>query len=172
MDEKHLPSYDEAIKGGRPQAGWPPPPPPQGGRPLPPPPPPPGGSARTAFGKHLPWAYPPGYYCQKCANTGYKLKNGHQCRQCWLRFYANRVQPMPVVPVAPAPVPYLHPVRVPVMMPAVRQAYAPAPAAAVVRPGDPALGGYPCPECKGRGQVRFLLDKEPCTMCHGVGRVY
>lgn len=28
-----------------------------------------------------------GFLCQKCRNSGYKVKNGKVCRECWDRFY-------------------------------------------------------------------------------------
>ncbi|ODV95074.1 hypothetical protein PACTADRAFT_50893 [Pachysolen tannophilus NRRL Y-2460] len=34
----------------------------------------------------LPFRYPKGYFCKKCKNTGYKLKNGRVCKDCWKKF--------------------------------------------------------------------------------------
>lgn len=41
----------------------------------------------------LPWDYPPRYFCDKCRNTGYKIKNGQKteksCKDCWGKFARN-----------------------------------------------------------------------------------
>lgn len=39
----------------------------------------------------LPWTYPPRFYCSKCGNTGYKLKNGRSCKSCWRRFAPQKI---------------------------------------------------------------------------------
>lgn len=38
----------------------------------------------------LPFRYPQGYFCDKCKNTGYKIKNNKICRNCWDKFYLNK----------------------------------------------------------------------------------
>ena len=48
----------------------------------------------------------------------------------------------------------------------------PPPGAAVMRPGDPRLGGQLCWKCSGRGAVTFLLFEERCDLCNGVGRTF
>lgn len=49
----------------------------------------------------------------------------------------------------------------------------PPPGAAVYTAGDPRLGGRLCWQCDGRGSVSVLFfDRETCTSCGGVGRVY
>ncbi|CCE65571.1 hypothetical protein TPHA_0L02200 [Tetrapisispora phaffii CBS 4417] len=108
----------------------------------------------------LPWVYPPGYYCQKCCNTGFKLKNGKSCKTCWRKFsrqnnvssplttqgyYTNHYQRPVITPTAPKPL--------------------------IVRPGDPRLGGVICGNCRGTGRIRFFLDSDLCHLCGGVGRI-
>lgn len=48
----------------------------------------------------LPFHYPKGFLCQKCRNSGYKVKNGKVCRECWDRFYLknNAYNPNPQLP--------------------------------------------------------------------------
>lgn len=36
---------------------------------------------------NLPFEYPRGHLCRKCKNTGYKIKNGKVCHDCWDAFY-------------------------------------------------------------------------------------
>ncbi|BAO38111.1 hypothetical protein KLMA_10489 [Kluyveromyces marxianus] len=129
---------------------------------------------------NLPFTYPPRYYCRKCRNTGYKIKNGHKCKTCWSKFYTPP-PPAPAPPVTAVPV-TAAPITVAVnpsgiVYGPVNPVPGPAPAAPnanpiYVRPGDPRIGGFLCPTCNGTGQVRFLLDKVPCVDCHGVGRVF
>lgn len=38
----------------------------------------------------LPFQYPRGNLCKKCKNTGFKLKNGEACRNCWSKYYLNK----------------------------------------------------------------------------------
>ncbi|KAI3404124.2 hypothetical protein KGF56_003024 [Candida oxycetoniae] len=118
----------------------------------------------------LPFKYPKNYKCRKCNNTGYKMKNGRTCKDCWealaprnsYNLVNNSFQPhyfgsTTYVPYTP-PLPpgatnraQLPPIRVP--------------------PGDPRLGGILCGRCRGSGMVRFLLDMELCPVCSGLGRV-
>lgn len=35
----------------------------------------------------LPFTFPKGFLCPKCKNTGYRIKKGNMCRDCWMRFY-------------------------------------------------------------------------------------
>jgi hypothetical protein len=52
-------------------------------------------------------------------------------------------------------------------------AFAPPPGAAVVQPGDPRIGGVACWRCDGRGTTSVLFfDRETCSVCGGVGRVF
>lgn len=39
---------------------------------------------------NLPFRYPRGHYCRKCQNTGYKLKNGKVCHDCWNSLFLNK----------------------------------------------------------------------------------
>ena len=137
-------------------------------------------SAPSAPG--LPFKYPKGFHCRKCNNTGYKLKNGKTCKDCWERFAprntANSVNSnfhpqyfgsTTYIPYGSAPIPNPHPggrgggggaffstaPTVPLRVP----------------PGDPRLGGVLCGRCRGSGMVRFLLDMELCPVCSGLGRV-
>ncbi|AET39783.1 Hua1p Ecym_4771 [Eremothecium cymbalariae DBVPG len=128
---------------------------------------------------NLPWQYPRFFYCPKCANTGYKLRHGRQCKSCWRKFSRNNARPE---------VQYLQP-RYPVSyvsggsnsmfftIPPMQMTLTPhAPvlqtAPLMVPPGDPRIGGYQCAECNGTGRIRFLLDKEYCHVCHGIGRIF
>ncbi|CAR21743.1 Hua1p [Lachancea thermotolerans CBS 6340] len=127
----------------------------------------------------LPWTYPRGYYCTKCGNTGYKIKNGHSCKRCWRKFaHSSPSQNVQVTYGGYAPSYALYggaPTfgTVPMAMGVSPASPAPASGGAplVLRPGDPRIGGVTCGECRGSGRVRFLLDKEICPLCHGVGRV-
>lgn len=137
----------------------------------------PGGSASTPQSR-LPWVYPKGYYCSKCGNTGYKIKNGRSCKRCWRKFapitpaqnvevvYQDAHQPW--LPGAPyqAYSPYGTPLAPPMAAP-IRPGAAPM----MLRPGDPRIGGVVCGECRGRGMIRFFLDDKICPLCHGVGRI-
>lgn len=48
----------------------------------------------------LPFHYPKGFLCRKCRNSGYKVKNGKICRECWDRFYLKNhaYNPNPQLP--------------------------------------------------------------------------
>ncbi|KAG2736482.1 hypothetical protein G9P44_000572 [Scheffersomyces stipitis] len=48
----------------------------------------------------LPFKYERGYLCSKCKNSGYKVKNGRLCRDCWDKFYLrkNAYNPNPDLP--------------------------------------------------------------------------
>ncbi|KAH3679940.1 hypothetical protein WICMUC_000683 [Wickerhamomyces mucosus] len=125
----------------------------------------------------LPWDYPRGYFCDKCHNTGYKLKNGKSCKKCWEKFARQtNVQYIPSPyptgsnynysgyqipftnysinhgngPSYNQPIPLNH-----------NQLYQPIPPR-IVRPGDPSLGGVLCGKCRGSGTMfSFLaLDNE------------
>lgn len=121
------PSYDEAIS--EPSTGSysrPIPAPPHPPRPVdvrPPQPPRPSGSSQLnqsttghlassrpprnsdtsslyTSNSNLPFQFPKGFLCQKCRNSGYKVKNGKICRDCWNRFYLrdNAYNPNPNLP--------------------------------------------------------------------------
>lgn len=49
---------------------------------------------------NLPFNYTKGYYCQKCKNTGFKIKNGRACRDCFDKFYLRKhaYNPNPSLP--------------------------------------------------------------------------
>ena len=142
----------------------------------------------------LPWTYPRGFYCPKCNNTGYKLKNGKSCKSCWRRFApANRVDVVsPTIPTTtygynPFPVYQAYPTYrtystapfVPAPQPVGYTIPVGGGAGAgvgntrplVVKPGDPRLGGVVCGNCRGTGRVRFLLDEDICPLCNGIGRL-
>ncbi|EEB08138.1 fungal protein [Schizosaccharomyces japonicus yFS275] len=99
----------------------------------------PGQSAGT---RGAPFAYPPGYVCYKCHNTGVK-SNGHPCGMC-ARMFARS---LPVVNGRPPP------------------------GALVVQPGDPRIPGKVCGNCKGRGYVDYFLFTDTCPICRGIGKV-
>lgn len=120
----------------------------------------------------LPWTYPSRYYCSKCDNTGYKIKNGRSCKTCWRRFappnssgsipslmFGNGMSMNSFGPMRP-------------MYSGYQSGYtASNTAPMVVRPGDPRLGGVVCGECRGSGRVSFLLDEDICPLCRGIGRI-
>ena len=146
--DDELPTYEEVIRQDTNQA--PPQPqrpqgsPYQGQAPLQPPrpvnppmpqrppqrPPPPQQHSR------IPWVYPVGYYCKKCGNTGYKVKNGHPCKTCWRTFARNT-----------------HVNVQPIVSPPIFQGNYGAPV--YVSPGDPRIGGYCCAECKGLSLIHI-----------------
>lgn len=129
----------------------------------------------------LPWTYPRGYYCSKCGNTGYKIKNGQSCKRCWRKFVHSA--PAQNVKVTyngyyPSSSAYVRPQGYgfpgtaqmgPPLTPAMQSIPG---QPLMLRPGDPRIGGFMCGECRGSGRVRFLLDKEICPLCHGIGRVF
>ncbi|OWB82790.1 hypothetical protein B5S33_g1418 [[Candida] boidinii] len=144
----------------------------------------------------LPFRYPKNYHCKKCKNTGYKLKNGHQCKDCWSKFYKKskpqqmpRPQPVPPRPFAPnvvqlppgnvsygynyVPQPRMNMYGMQRPGPGPGMMMPPMPNAqqVIVRPGDARIGGYLCPRCNGKGLTHFFLDQETCRVCNGLGRV-
>ncbi|CAK7903235.1 hypothetical protein CAAN3_06S05710 [[Candida] anglica] len=48
----------------------------------------------------LPFQYPKGFLCSKCKNSGYKVKKGGMCTNCWMKFYisSNAYNPNPRLP--------------------------------------------------------------------------
>lgn len=145
--------------------------------PAPPPAPlPPKHSSPASSSTRIPWRYPTGFYCAKCGNTGYKIKNGRSCKSCWRRFApSNKSNAIPTLtysnnyqsafnPFFPSP---LSSKPIFQSTPAFGQQQAPL----VVSPGDPRLGGVPCGECRGTGRVTFLLDEDICPLCRGIGRI-
>ncbi|KAH9951086.1 hypothetical protein B0H21DRAFT_874625 [Amylocystis lapponica] len=70
--------------------------------------------------------------------------------------------------------PYLDPLqRSPYAPPPVMPSHAPPPGAAVVRPGDPRIGGRLCWRCGGTGTTTFLIfDEMTCNVCNGLGRTF
>ncbi|CAG8556294.1 13742_t:CDS:2 [Ambispora leptoticha] len=42
----------------------------------------------------------------------------------------------------------------------------------VVKPGDAALGGWLCTNCRGSGQAQTLMGGGFCSRCRGVGRLF
>lgn len=126
----------------------------------------------------LPWKYPRDYYCTKCRNTGYKIKNGKTCKDCWEHFaprnhhvnvvgyttpsqnnYYSGASPFSAAPVLSAHNSYYS------------NGAAPTGAPLYVQPGDPRLGGVLCGKCRGSGRTRFFLDENLCTVCGGIGRI-
>lgn len=110
---------------------------------------------------NLPFRYPKRFICDKCRNTGTKLKNGLTCQDCYARFAPRNnytVQPSfgfleivrPMTNYMPGGMAGA-PLRVP--------------------PGDPRLGGLLCGNCRGSGQINFLLDRDLCPVCGGLGRI-
>ncbi|AMD21950.1 HFR095Cp [Eremothecium sinecaudum] len=130
-------------------------------------------------GRRLPWEYPRGYFCYKCANTGYKLRNGHECRACWRRFYGNQFEIER--PLMDFTVPFslgsllgnsiLYSIS-PMQMTCLPHGPAMQPESHMLPPGESQSSGYRCGECGGTGQIRFLFDKNICPVCHGVGRIF
>ncbi|CAI2015767.1 hypothetical protein SEUBUCD646_0G05110 [Saccharomyces eubayanus] len=114
--------------------------------------------AKPQQSSSLPWTYPPKFYCTKCGNTGYKVKNGRSCKSCWRRF-------APQNNITAAPSLYTN-----YQMPVYTSAWQ-GNGPLCVQPGDPRLGGVLCGECRGSGRTRFLLDEDMCSLCHGVGRI-
>lgn len=49
-----------------------------------------GTSSLYSNNPNLPFQYPRGHYCRTCLNSGYKLRNGKSCRDCWDTFYLNK----------------------------------------------------------------------------------
>lgn len=142
----------------------------------------------------LPWVYPKNFYCPKCNNTGYKLKNGKSCRSCWRTFCpknpinynmgptSSSFYVSPAIGMPPQASPYIPPSNnygygygygyppmpmSPIPPPQQQQQQRPL----VVKPGDPRLGGVLCGECRGTGRVSFLLDEDLCPLCNGLGRI-
>lgn len=115
--------------------------------------------------RNLPWVYPVNYYCEKCRNTGFKLKNGRSCKTCWRRFSpSNNI--LPVVHPGYVNSYYQQPYQsMPIGQPMQNRA------PVMVAPGDSRLGGVLCGECRGSGRIRFLLDTDLCPLCNGVGRI-
>lgn len=124
---------------------------------------------------NLPWRYSRGYYCKKCNNTGYKLKKGNACKDCWKKFGPRPAPPKPTPPrpsVPPPPLaPNLNVLPAGSFMPFGGPNMFPGQAPRVLYPGDPAIGGVLCPRCRGRGLTHFFLDEETCRVCNGIGRV-
>lgn len=126
---------------------------------------------------YLPWTYPDSVgACKKCNNTGFKLKNGKPCSKCWRSYRPGVIPPStqrelehlvrhPPQPQRINPGVQSLPPGV-TMIPPMGQM-----GPAVVRPGDPRIGGILCPRCKGKGLVHFFLDTETCSVCRGMGRV-
>lgn len=137
-----------------------------------PPVPPP--QQRPSHRPEIPWRYPAGFWCIKCHNTGFKVKNGKSCKDCWERFarqhnvnYTTTYAPsdpwrIPFTGISMAPQ-FNNP---PMMAP-------PGTAPRYVRPGDPSMGGVLCGRCRGSGRVSVMwIDEDLCPVCHGVGRVF
>lgn len=126
----------------------------------------------------VPWQYPRGYWCSKCHNTGKKLKNGKSCNKCWKRFaprngattvntnvstqysYSSNSSNfggfgLPFssgstnVGFTHGPQSYSYQTTTVNNMPP-----------RFVKPGDPAIGGIMCGNCRGSGLVRFFLDED------------
>lgn len=48
------------------------------------------GSSLNSNNPNLPFLFPRGHYCRKCLNSGFKLKNGKVCHDCWDSLFLNR----------------------------------------------------------------------------------
>lgn len=176
------PSYEDVLKEDYQQPPKPPQRPPQQQYERPPAPPqrppsmPPrpsvgisGGSSGKPTRPKLPWTYPKGYYCTKCGNTGYKIKNGHSCKKCWRKF-APLNSPNNGVQIVYGNVHSgYNPAGYPVYMPP--QQFQQPGMPLILKPGDPRIGGVLCGECRGTGRIRFILDEKICPLCSGVGRI-
>lgn len=109
----------------------------------------------------LPFRYPKRFICEKCHNTGTKRKNGLTCQDCYARFaprnnYQVQLSGLGFMDFVSPVSNYLPPGGgVPMRVP----------------PGDPRLGGQLCGNCRGSGQVYFLLDRDLCPVCGGLGRL-
>lgn len=168
-----------------------------------------GSSSLYTNNPNLPFNYPRGHYCKKCQNTGFKLKNGKPCRDCWDAFYlrTHAYNPNPNLP-------FRYPKRficekchntgtkrknaltcqdcyarfAPRNNYSVQLSYGfgyldvvrpvtnfgrggPSGPPLQVAPGDPRLGGLLCGNCRGSGQISFLLDTDLCPVCGGLGRL-
>lgn len=174
-----------------------------------------GSSSLYTNNPNLPFNYPRGHYCKKCQNTGFKLKNGKPCRDCWDAFYLRNhaYNPNPNLP-------FRYPKRficekchntgtkrkngltcqdcyarfAPRNNYSVQLSYGfgllgflgfldfvrpvtnfgpggPSGPPLRVAPGDPRLGGLLCGNCRGSGQISFLLDTDLCPVCGGLGRI-
>ncbi|KAI5968820.1 hypothetical protein KGF57_000082 [Candida theae] len=140
------------------------------------------GGAVGGASSDLPFKYPRNFHCRKCNNTGYKLKNGKTCKDCWERFAPRNTSNSVNHNFHPQHfgsttfIPYGSP-SVPNPHPGGRGGgsgsfFSTAPTVPLrVPPGDPRLGGVLCGRCRGSGMVRFLLDMELCPVCSGLGRV-
>lgn len=169
------PSYSEATAGSSSR----PPPLPQAQRPQQRPPTQPTQPTQPQLQPTqpaLPWTYPQGFRCTKCANTGYKIKNGKSCKSCWERFARqHNVSVVPSVYTGGFRIPFTNmsldlsqpmPMSMPMSMPVNM-------APRYVAPGDPSIGGVRCGRCRGTGRVTvMLIDEDICPVCHGVGRVF
>lgn len=99
---------------------------------------------------YTPWIYPNNYMCWKCHNTGIKLKNGLQCKDCWKEFAPGSPY-LRTINTADVPNPTGRPL--------------------VLLPGDSRLGGIPCGVCRGTGTIDMIFFVDSCVLCGGVGRV-
>lgn len=113
----------------------------------------------------VPWAYPPGYWCPKCNNTGIKIKNGLSCQDCYARFARQHANIYQSYSNTSSFSPWT---SQPSRDPTIR--YGPSPI--VVQPGDPRIGGILCGRCRGKGVVWDLLMESTCPTCKGVGRLF
>ncbi|KAG0671976.1 hypothetical protein C6P45_004445 [Maudiozyma exigua] len=124
------------------------------------------GTHTNSSGPRIPWIYPSGFYCPKCNNTGYKTKNGKSCKSCWRRFaHQNNVS------MAPSSYGYYQSSPIYQQPQQMYQQPMQSNRPLYVRPGDPRIGGVICGNCRGTGRIRFLLDDDICTLCHGLGRI-
>lgn len=200
------PSYNSysphmAPPPSRPPSSAPPPSRPPSSAPPPPSRPsssrPPPSSAPDIYSNSddLPWKYPKGYFCNKCKNTGFKVKNGKVCSDCWKKFLTKRIayNPNPKLPFKFPPGFICNkcintgykkgkscrdcwedfgPRNSPsIVRPAAPTIFGSAGPGLRVLPGDPRIGGVLCSRCRGSGVNHFFLDTYPCDTCQGLGRI-
>ncbi|BFZ54545.1 hypothetical protein PYCC9005_001582 [Savitreella phatthalungensis] len=165
-EQEMPPSYEEASGASRPR-----PPVPGQSQGYHPGMPQQQGGWGSAWGQ-APFAYPRGYFCNKCANTGIKRSNGHPCGTCERKFGRQGVQ----VAYAP-PQPYaVQTSYTPGLFGGYTETYvpmAPQGGGMTVMAGDPRIGGRLCGNCKGYGVRSSMLGlvEEQCHICRGIGRI-
>ncbi|KAL8280966.1 hypothetical protein RQP46_006645 [Phenoliferia psychrophenolica] len=102
--------------------------------------------------------YPPGHFCSKCGNTGYKQNDpSHPCRKDWEKYSKPFTAAFRLAPDQEPAANFQKPLR----------AFALSP---------PPPRGALCRNCGGRGNVvefmSFFGDEETCPVCRGAGRVF
>src|SRR6266498_1986684 len=83
--------------------------------------------------------YPPGYFCLKCDNTGYK-RSGRTCKKCW-RTFASHTYSSPGINNNITQISYPQQNN----------------NVLYVRPGDPSIGGWLCSNCHGKFIIKIFF---------------